>query len=145
MYVALTRAQESLVLTHARYRSQFGQVALARPSRFLLEIPRELLDTRDTTGAREPAFSDPLTRPARSRTPAAGVARRSGELSYEPDPAMADGDGSWSAGMRVSHPTFGPGIVMTVEGRGRSQKLKIRFKNGSLKKIMPAHTPLMPG
>lgn len=148
MYVALTRARQVLSLTCARVRGQFGRVVPVRPSRFLEEVPGHLvastraaapgLDWIGASGART-ARPGPAPRP----TPAAGLGRRAGELSYEPDDA-AGGGAPWRRGMKVVHPNFGHGVVINTEGSGRYLKLKIRFEGGRLRKLVAAQATLTP-
>ncbi len=162
-YVAITRARQRLVLTHARFRSTFGQVAFTRPSRFLAELPADVathtgdaaatpLSSASTSLGRAPgtaarpyaaASGAPRSTPASpASTHAAGIDRRSGQIVYESEDG---GQGAtFRVGMTVSHPKYGPGIVMMVEGRAQRTFVTIRFKNGSLKKISPAHTTLIP-
>ncbi len=138
-YVAITRARRLLTLTSARFRSQFGQVVHARPSRFLDELPPERVERIGGP----PDVAPAADRPARRATPAAGMARRTGRVEYEP--VAGDESGAWRPGMHVEHPTFGPGIVMTVDGPADSPRLKIRFRNGRLRRISVNHAPLLRG
>ncbi|GAB4223020.1 MAG: DNA helicase PcrA [Acidobacteriota bacterium] len=141
LYVAITRARRLLSLTFSRFRSQFGQVVHARPSRFLDELPPDRI--RRSGGAADAGRHVHDGPPARTATPAAGTARTAGRLAYEPEPAQAGAE--WFPGMHVEHPTFGPGIVMTVDGPPHDPRLKIRFRNGRLRRIAVRHATLMRG
>ena len=167
MYVAVTRARKFLVLTHGSLRRLYGSPVWHRPSRFLEEIPeRVVVRTGGAAtvagGARDegpfragfrrshPAAAAGAGFPARTGsprpwggTPPAGTARRTGELHYEPDPESEGG--AFQPGQRVVHPKFGGGVIIAAEGSGDRVKLKIRFDNGRLRKIMPGYTTLLPG
>jgi DNA helicase-2/ATP-dependent DNA helicase PcrA len=157
-YVALTRARHKLVLTAARFRYQYGEPVLRDPSRFIREIPDALLSVRSggesatVRGTRRGpgAAGRPRGRgrsgPTRSgpATPAAGIGRPSGTVTYVAEPG-ADGGEPFVPGMRVIHPAFGPGRVLATSGSGRRLTLDIRFEAAGRKRILPAYTSLIPG
>ena len=128
-YVGMTRAQTRLVLTSAARRRLYGEYRDTEPSRFLGEIPAELLDVV------EPVFSTPVRAPARygrgSRRarpyPGAGE-------QIQPDYGYAYEDEDQSVisvapGTRVRHPKFGVGTVLSVEPLTDDMKLTVRFGN----------------
>ncbi|HET6303322.1 MAG TPA: UvrD-helicase domain-containing protein [Myxococcota bacterium] len=118
-YVGMTRAMERLVLCCARERRRFGSRSFGAPSRFLREIPPEVVAGR----VAEPrAFEG-----------------RSLDYSYaEAEPA----EGVAAAGMRVRHPVFGAGTILEVTGRGPGQKLRIRFDRAGVKTIVVRYANL---
>ncbi|RMG47875.1 MAG: hypothetical protein D6718_02750 [Acidobacteria bacterium] len=140
MYVAITRARRFLVLTTPRARFVRGARVPACRSRFLDEIPSELLDVRygPAGGGGRPVPAPPRERP--SRTAAAGTARRAGDLTYEPDPASV----SFVPGMRVVHPSFGPGTVLRASRSGGGLVLEIRFEHAGRRRILANRTTLAP-
>jgi DNA helicase-2/ATP-dependent DNA helicase PcrA len=109
LYVGITRAREHLWLSHAGQRFTFGRVEPAIPSRFLFEIPPELLEG----GAGEEA--DP------------GRERRSVQIVLDDEEAAGEG---FAAGDRVEHASFGAGEVVEVIGRGERGKARVRFRSG---------------
>jgi DNA helicase-2/ATP-dependent DNA helicase PcrA len=118
-YVGMTRAMEQLTLTCAAERLRFGSRSQGLPSRFLKEIPREVLE-------REAAD--------RSSRPGAGGEPR---LDYSYAQAGGEGDAALPApGLRVRHPVFGPGTVLAVTGSGAGQKLRVRFDRAGVKTVM---------
>ena len=141
-YVGMTRAERRLVLTSAARRRLFGEYQATEPSRFLLEIPHELVRVV------EPAYAP--------RPPAAGHGPRRGAYGgrgRRPEPPArpaafyddADEDqsaGGISRGARVRHPTFGVGTVVDVEAAGGGLKLSIRFAGAGVKKIVARHANL---
>jgi DNA helicase-2/ATP-dependent DNA helicase PcrA len=145
-YVAMTRARKRLVLTAARFRYQYGEPVLREVSRFASEIPPDLLSARSSRPAAERAgrAASPVSSGV-SSTPAAGVTRRTGRLSYEPEVDDSAGGASFAPGMRVIHPSFGPGRVLQTSGQGRRLTLDIRFETSGRKRILPAYTNLIPG
>ena len=137
-YVGMTRAQSQLVLTSASRRRVFGEYRSTEPSRFLGEIPAELVET--VPGAE-------FQPPERRRT---GPAGRQWERS---DPAAAstydDADEDQSAGrvrpgMRVRHDTFGVGVIAAVEPIVGDLKLTVRFDGVGHKKLLARYARLRP-
>jgi DNA helicase-2/ATP-dependent DNA helicase PcrA len=124
-YVAMTRAMEHLFLTCAAERLRYGDRTYQTPSRFIQEIPDELIETLGTAA-----------RGARSRARPAGRAAESSRFDYsygqEEDPE-ANGVG---VGTRVRHPVFGRGEVLAVVGTDLNQKLRIKFERAGVKTVM---------
>ncbi|HEY2552858.1 MAG TPA: DNA helicase PcrA [Streptosporangiaceae bacterium] len=108
-YVGITRARERLYVTRAVSRAWFGRPAYHKQSRFLSEIPAELIDwRRDETAAVQPASERLARRP--------GVQA----LGNRPVPSLSPGD-------MVNHDSYGVGRVLSVEGRGDDPEAKIDF------------------
>jgi DNA helicase-2/ATP-dependent DNA helicase PcrA len=129
-YVGMTRAMERLHLSWARSRAVFGQRRLTQPSRFLQEIPQQVLER--SGGSRQP--SQPLARPAgRDEAPPwVAAARAAGDAL---PPAAADAD-ALRPGVRVRHPLFGVGTVLRREGEGPELKLTVSFPGVGAKKLV---------
>jgi DNA helicase-2/ATP-dependent DNA helicase PcrA len=121
-YVAMTRAMEQLNITHAAERRRFGERSLQSPSRFLDEIPSDLVEV--------------LSRGRASRRRGRPGAGSEAEFDYAYSQEAADVDGEIRPGMRVRHPVFGDGVIMEVLGGGVNQKLKIRFTRVGVKTVM---------
>ncbi|MFH1861662.1 MAG: 3'-5' exonuclease, partial [bacterium] len=127
-YVGATRAKEQLYLTYARNRRRWGRESLwQQPSRFLKEIPDELLE--------EVAVQYP--------TPIQREIRIHGEnklavhtLSYSHEADL------YPLGSRVSHRQFGEGIVIHSEGRGEGQRLLVNFERYGQKLLLTSHAKL---
>ena len=107
--MAKTRAMEQLHITHAAERRRFGERNLQSPSRFIDEIPSDLLEV--------------LGRAAAGRHGGSGGQGASFDYSYSQE-SFDEGD-EVRPGMRVRHPVFGDGVIMEVQGSGINQKLKI--------------------
>ena len=142
-YVGITRAQSQLVLTSAARRRTFGEYRDTDPSRFLREIPDELLETvvsPQVRGRRIPEHG--RQRAGRGRAPRPAVdAPATTFFDY------ADEDQSAAyvrPGMRVRHPKFGIGTVAGVEPLAGDVKLTVRFDAAGSKKLLGRYAKLEP-
>jgi DNA helicase-2/ATP-dependent DNA helicase PcrA len=139
-YVGMTRARRRLVLVTARVRRLHGQLMPGRPSPFLLEIPRELVENRAALAGRDP-FRLHLPPPGGPSRGGAGVAAgestgsaalgaRSGSRSPHPD--------GWRPGLKVRHPTFGSGVILQVQAGAAQTRLVIFFDRVGRKTLIPS-------
>jgi DNA helicase-2/ATP-dependent DNA helicase PcrA len=121
MYVGVTRARKRLYLTNAWSRALFGQTSYNPPSRFLSEIPTELVrslegdDVADTDGSASPIREAVMGRP---------------------QPVDI------SAGDTVVHDKWGEGVVVSVNGRGTDAEATVRFEDEGEKHLLLAYAPL---
>jgi DNA helicase-2/ATP-dependent DNA helicase PcrA len=106
-YVGITRAQQKLLITYAESRRLHGNETYNTPSRFVREIPADLIEEVRLHGG--------LTRPLAS----AGSS-----------PLSNDNTGL-SLGQPVMHPMFGEGVVLNIEGRGANARIEVNFTEGS--------------
>ena len=155
-YVGVTRAQKRLYLLRAFRRGFWGGSGPSDPSRFLEDIPRDLIEGATPSEApKKPAAqaaapSARPERPARRRPasngggeakPAVARARRRvrdrhGAEPAAPTPAYATGD-------KVRHPAFGDGIVMSCTPSGGDFQLTVAFKEGhGVKRLLLGFAPL---
>ena len=134
-YVGMTRAQTRLIVTCAARRRVFGEYQASEPSRFLDEIPTELMDVV------EPVFSTPApspntfgrTRDARRRTaPRDAAIQPDYGYNYEDEDQSVI---SVSPGTRVRHPTFGVGTILAVEPLTDDMKLTVHFTDRGRKTL----------
>lgn len=155
-YVAITRAEEYLVLTNARSRFRYGKTEFCEPSRFLREIdPRflrvqgnasasSLLGCRNVSvGASTPSFSSqqsssPQQRPIPTGADARRFVRVTPSLSSSmSSPSNTQGSGqSVSVGSRIQHDRFGTGVVTAIEGHGVDTKATVCFENVGVKQLL---------
>ncbi len=135
-YVGMTRARRRLALTAARSRFLFGQRQPTRPSRFLLELPRDAYrDLSDLPIAiSEPAAEATPRRPVGSVAPA--PAPRSSRARIAATAVDENGTG-WRPGDRVRHLRFGSGVVLSCQGRGPGLKLVVYFDRAGRKTLVP--------
>ena len=125
-YVGLTRARERLYLSRAEYRSAWGAPNYNPPSRFLEEIPDELIDWNKSASG---FVTPPITR-RKSNSPAPrATGRQTSTLQL-------------SIGDRVSHDTFGLGTVIAVSGDGDKSEATINFGSFGDKRLLLRYAPV---
>ena len=130
-YVGITRARQRLYVSRARVRSSWGQPMLNPESRFLKEIPQELIDWRRTEPA--PSLSGPVSGAGRFGTPRPSPARSA--AGKRPLLVLEPGD-------RVTHDKYGLGRVEEVSGVGESAMSLIDFGSAGRVKLMHNHAPV---
>jgi DNA helicase-2/ATP-dependent DNA helicase PcrA len=148
-YVGMTRAEEKLYLSSARFRRYFGNAEqqVSEPSRFLTEIPQELVEDAGES-RRRPAVQyqgstynsvDAVTRALGGgiRHPASAPS-----AAPKPSPGRKSSGGKWIMGMRIRHPRFGNGTILRTEGDGDDLKLTISFMSHGLKKMIAKYAEL---
>ncbi|MBF4624620.1 ATP-dependent helicase [Clavibacter sp. VKM Ac-2872] len=144
-YVGITRARRRLFISLAMTRAQFGEVNVAMPSRYLQEIPAELIDWKQSPGM---ATSRGGTQPRalNARREGGGYGGRSRSSSGFEDPALPppprpktqwantvtgqvrdNGDLELAFGDRIRHTDFGEGRVTGVTGEGRKRIAEVQF------------------
>ena len=142
-YVGMTRAMEKLYLSCARRRRIYGDYQFNPPSRFLAEIPTELLDQL------QPAMP---TRPSGHNL--ASVFEQLAPSPFEDDDeessfvervtVVPDAEEGLRLGMRVRHQRFGVGTVRRIEGSGDNQKVTVYFNTVGPKKLLLKFAGLEP-
>ena len=136
-YVAVTRAKEQLYLTCAERRMLYGRTQYAHPSRFIDEMPRELLDSniserRSFQAATQPHPTLPRAQVARARY----VSAAASTPSVTPARAQSVPLPNFTAGCRVRHKAFGDGMVVSVKPMGGDALLEIAFDQKGTKRLM---------
>lgn len=145
-YVGITRAKEKLFLTHAWSRNLYGSTQYNPPSRFLDEIPGELLQREGSVdlGADEGRGG---YRPRPEETGAKKIEwtkksvpkyRRQGE----PVGALTGANAGLKVGDDVEHPSFGEGVIVNIRGSGESAEATIEFASQGKKHLALAWAPL---
>jgi len=145
-YVCITRARERLILTGAARRRVFGEYQATVASRFLDEIPAELMERVEPVAPaprwqqsyelRNPyARSGPRLRPGTAKEAPAAFA------AYEQEDQSESGV---RTGMRVRHGRFGLGTVVGIEDQGDDFKVTVKFNAGGTKKLMAKFAGLEP-
>ncbi|MBU6380075.1 MAG: DNA helicase PcrA [Acidobacteria bacterium] len=127
-YVGLTRAEKRLYLSRAEYRLTFGSPRYNPASRFLDEIPAELIEWRNNN-----ANSYAASAIRKSRIPSAPPPRATGKKST----AMV-----LAVGQRVSHDTFGLGTVVALSGEGDKAEATINFGQYGDKRLLLRYAPV---
>ncbi|MEP7274954.1 MAG: UvrD-helicase domain-containing protein [Betaproteobacteria bacterium] len=127
MYVAITRARRRLYLTHAQTRMLHGQTRYHIASRFLDEIPRELVEWLSPPRRRSVQFDA-----------AEWSAVHSAPQATPPPPA-------WRIGQSVRHAKFGLGVIIDAEGRGDDARVQVNFRDTGVKWLALEYAKLDPG
>ena len=147
-YVGMTRAQSQLILTSAARRRVFGEYQATNPSRFLDEIPAELVERTTTTYASvyQNTFNhghyEFRTNPYGRKGKGAGRVRESDEAyKYEDEDQSGH---TLRTGMRVRHAQFGVGTVVSVEEHNDDLKITVRFNLVGVKKLLAKYAKLEP-
>ncbi|WP_373282311.1 DNA helicase PcrA [Microtetraspora niveoalba] len=121
-YVGITRAQRRLYLSRAAVRSAWGAPSFNPASRFLSEVPNDLVDWRSDPA--KSAWGAATSRDSRT----ASAPKKTGQAI----PSLSPGD-------RVTHDSFGLGTVVAVEGQAEKTRAKIDFGSGGEKTLMLAY------
>jgi DNA helicase-2/ATP-dependent DNA helicase PcrA len=127
-YVGLTRARQRLYISRAEYRSTWGAPNYNPPSRFLDEIPEEVIEWRNQSRT---SVSPSLVK--RTRTATTPPPRATGKKSIAMELAV---------GERVSHDTFGLGTVVAVAGAGDKAEATINFGQYGEKRLLLRYAPV---
>lgn len=151
-YVGITRAKKVLYLTHAFARTIYGKTERYMPSRFLSEIPEELI---------EPAAGS-SSQPLGWQNVPTGVFNKGIYKQVNTSKGGFDGDrvsfgsgpvqrgftansasaASLSVGQKVIHKKFGTGVIKKLEGEGKSQQAEIEFEGVGMRRLMTAYANL---
>ncbi len=150
-YVGVTRARRRLYLSLAMTRAQFGEIAAALPSRFLQEIPADLIDWRQSPGdvnsrggARSRAVNSRTVRGGgRDLPPLAPLATAMDRFPNRVPATLRDnGDLVLAAGDRIRHDDFGEGRVEAITGEGAKRVAHVRFDASGMKKLLVKIAPI---
>ncbi|MDI9819411.1 MULTISPECIES: DNA helicase II [unclassified Legionella] len=117
-YVGMTRAMDKLILSYAEVRRQYGREEYHRPSRFLRELPTELLDEIRVKARFQPA------------------------VSQQRLPDSAQEKSGLRLGQAVSHAKFGQGVILAIEGSGAHTRVQIKFSEHGRKWLVLAYANL---
>ena len=145
-YVGMTRAGQQLLLTGAARRRVFGDYQDCRPSRFLHEIPAELMDQIVSpppryNGGFGHAHYEFRTNPYGRKGRAPRVREAEADYAYENEDQSLLGV---RLGLRVRHPLFGVGTVTAIEEQPDDVKVTVRFNSVGVKKLMAKFARLEP-
>ncbi|MGC8960135.1 MAG: ATP-dependent helicase [Chloroflexia bacterium] len=129
-YVGMTRAKERLYLFRAFRRTIFGNAEVREPSRFLAPLLAE------EAGRREEA------RPARPERPRGRPGTQAMRLGKVATPEPRSSGDTFAVGQRVRHPTFGEGVVLSVEALGNDWEVTVVFSSHGIKRLLAGYARL---
>ncbi len=121
-YVGMTRARQKLMISYAEKRRLYGEETYARPSRFISEIPAELIEEVRLHGA----ISQP-------------------KYNAFDDGSHHQESGGLKLGQRVIHDKFGEGVVLNYEGQGKHARVQVNFDYEGSKWLMMEYANLRTG
>lgn len=137
-YVAITRAEKRLTITHAATRYRYGSLDYCEPSRFLDELPNELLQHIGYNAANQKGYDNAFEKNIIQST--SKVVKQSSaepKFTHTPSatftPAMAN---ELQEGMQVEHQKFGFGKILALEGNNESKMATIDFIKAGQKKLL---------
>jgi DNA helicase-2/ATP-dependent DNA helicase PcrA len=123
-YVGMTRAREQLYISYAEVRRMHGSESHSRPSRFIDEMPAELMEEiRPRLAARRPYVSARPAAPPR-------------------DAVFKNQEWPFRLGQRVQHRKFGEGTVLAFEGSGEHSRVQVNFSHAGSKWLVLAYANL---
>jgi DNA helicase II / ATP-dependent DNA helicase PcrA len=126
-YVGITRAEEELFLTSAQMRTLFGNIHVNPVSRFIREIPEELMEMINR----------------RTLHAAASQAKQTGFRTTMASGAAGGGTTVWKVGDKADHKKWGIGTVVSVRGEGEDQELDIAFPSPiGIKRLLAKFAPI---
>jgi DNA helicase-2/ATP-dependent DNA helicase PcrA len=118
-----------LYLTYAEQRRMHGVDSYGAPSRFIAEIPAELIqEVRPKVQVSRPAY--------------APTQRLQASVSRSGQRYVDDSPGGLRLGQRVRHQKFGDGVVLSVEGQGSNARVQVNFERSGTKWLMMGYANL---
>jgi DNA helicase-2/ATP-dependent DNA helicase PcrA len=146
-YVGMTRAQSQLVLTSAARRRVFGEYQSTEPSRFLDEIPADLVEriapayASSYQGSFNHGHYEFRTNPYGRKGKSARFKEPEASYKYEEEDQSIH---AMRSGMRVRHAQFGVGTIVSVEEHNDDLKITVRFNLVGVKKLLAKYAKLEP-
>ncbi|SER99991.1 DNA helicase-2 / ATP-dependent DNA helicase PcrA [Salipaludibacillus aurantiacus] len=149
-YVGITRAERHLYMSRARMRTLYGRTNMNPPSRFLSEIPDELVE--QAQGGRAQAATPPWMQTSRS-----GGGGRQVQSSARPQPqprkpsprpqttTTQGASFAWAVGDKALHKKWGTGTVVSLKGSGENVELDIAFPEVGVKRLAAKFAPITKG
>ncbi|MRX72667.1 DNA helicase PcrA [Bacillus lacus] len=134
-YVGITRAEQELYITNAQMRTLFGRTNMNPESRFISEIPEDLLENLNTKKSLFSTFS-PAAAQRNQRRAASSPSR------HVPGPTGGN-EAEWAVGSKAEHKKWGTGTVVSVKGEGEGTELDIAFPSPvGIKRLLAKFAPI---
>lgn len=150
-YVGITRAEEELFITNAQMRTLFGRTNMNQESRFIKEIPDELIEDAVPRGRTSAPASGARPTPANGARPTPIRGGRTGAASIpargavtRPAAVASGGEGlDWKVGDKAQHGKWGTGTIVSVKGSGEGTELDIAFPSPTgIKRLLAKFAPI---
>ncbi|MBA4538247.1 hypothetical protein H1Z61_14165 [Bacillus aquiflavi] len=130
--LGITRAEEELYMTNAQMRTLFGRTNMNSPSRFMNEIPEELVENVTQSEQRTPSFMKRKLEATERRAVVRPVATATGGNAIH-----------WKVGDKAEHGKWGIGTVVSVKGEGEGMELDIAFPSPTgVKRLLAKFAPI---
>lgn len=150
-YVGITRARQKLWMTHTKMRRVWGQEQMNPPSRFLKEIPKDLISF--STAVLSPQTPNFASRYASNKSSSFDDLDQRNSYSsnygsgddfdeYSQVAPRVPKSSGYEKGQRVRHPTFGAGSIFAAEGSGDDLKISVLFQDNTIKKFVAKYARL---
>lgn len=139
-YVGMTRAMQQLILSHAEVRRQYGREEYHRRSRFLNELPEEVMEevrAKSTAPSFSSKSSSRYAIPSFQTTQSAFGASVPKTLQRQ-----VEQDSGFKTGGTVYHAKFGEGVILDQEGSGANLRVQVKFKQHGIKWLVLAYAQL---
>jgi len=134
-YVGITRAERELYLTHAKMRTLYGRTNMNPVSRFIHEIPEDLIDGMEQSKAK---MFGSLSRPKAKPSPS--PLKRKAQKMQTTTGAESE---TWGPGDKAAHKKWGVGTVVKVQGEGEAMELDIAFPAPTgIKRVLAKFAPI---
>lgn len=144
-YVGITRAEEELFLTHASIRTLYGNTRYNMSSRFIREIPEELLDVEEKEGSSGKTKTQNQANSNNSRNSILEQKKYlSGYAEKKPKKTTSslENTSDVKSGMKVRHKAWGEGTIVQVKGAGDKTEVTVAFDKQGIKKLMLSFAPI---
>jgi DNA helicase II / ATP-dependent DNA helicase PcrA len=145
-YVGITRAEQQLYVTHAWRRTLFGNTQFNQPSRFLREIPDELLYKPQAVAVQKKAVA-PVVPVVPSKTAAVSKTKHMSQPLNVAAPINSSAGAAtglaFKPGEKVRHSKWGEGTIVTATPRGDDTEIKVAFPAEGIKTLMAKYAPLV--
>lgn len=143
-YVGITRARRKLYVTNARMRTIYGRTQMFPISRFLEEIPTQMVEKytgrQNHYGFASNGSKATIVAPPSASTVVQSPLRAPAPRALEPKQQESN---AWKVADRAQHSKWGVGTVVEVRGTGNSQELKIAFPGQGIKVVVASMAPIL--
>lgn len=133
-YVAITRAEKLLFITHSKIRTIYGRTNYSLPSRFLNELPKDLIESPLTNKVNQ--------RPREEYIRFKDFTKKPVQRTKRPTSKPVVDAGDVSIGTKVKHKKWGIGTVVQVKDKGSDKELVIAFDSVGLKRLLLSIAPI---